>query len=358
MTCPSCGARVPDGARFCPECGQRLVVAPEERRLVTVVMADLVGFTNYSEAADPEQVKRLVDQCFERLVKDFSTFGGRLDKIVGDEIVALFGTPVAHEDDAERAVRAALRMHETLALVAEEIGVPVQMRVGVNTGEVLVGAMRAGGESTVMGDVVNTAQRLADRRRSRRGDRRLGDLRRDAVTCVEYEALGLLTVRGRDEPIEAYRGDVCSPHRVAAGPADARRSSAATTRSTRCATCSRWRAARNRAQLVLLYGDAGVGKSRLANEISRSRGGGARRARVLIGHCVPYGDTNVFGPVAEVLREACGIEGMGGTTDARSLVVAAVNATLGFDNAVPSVLPKTSTARRMRVNGSSKASCT
>ena len=81
---------------------------------------------DFAETADPEQVKRLVDRCFERLVTDITTFGGRLDKIVGDEIVALFGAPVAHEDDAERAVRAALRMHETLAAVAEEIGVPVQ----------------------------------------------------------------------------------------------------------------------------------------------------------------------------------------------------------------------------------------
>src|SRR4051794_12313206 len=121
MTCPSCGAPVPDGARFCPECGQRLIIAADERRLVTVLMADLVGFTALSAGSDPEQVKRLVDASFERLVADIAEFGGTLDKIVGDEIVAQFGAPVAHEDDAERAVRAALRMHQTLAGLAPQL---------------------------------------------------------------------------------------------------------------------------------------------------------------------------------------------------------------------------------------------
>src|SRR6266567_468700 len=92
--------------------------------------------------ADPEQIKRLVDHCFEQLVADITAFGGRLDKIVGDEIIALFGAPIAHEDDAERAVRAALRMQETMQRVAAEMGIPVQVRIGVNSGEVLVGAMR------------------------------------------------------------------------------------------------------------------------------------------------------------------------------------------------------------------------
>src|SRR4029079_15066805 len=160
MTCPACGASVPEGARFCPECGQRLVAAPDERRLVTVLMADLVGYTSMAEAADPEQVKNFVDRCFQRLIADVTAFGGRLDKIVGDQIVAQFGAPIAHEDDAERAVRAALRMQDTLGEMAPQLGVTVQMRVGVNTGEVLVGALRAGGDPTVMGDVVNTAQRL------------------------------------------------------------------------------------------------------------------------------------------------------------------------------------------------------
>src|SRR5215470_14504463 len=121
MSCPACGVPVPEGARFCSECGQRLVAAPDERRLVTVLMADLVGFTAMSAASDPEQVKLLVDHCFERLVADVTACGGRLDKIVGDELVAMFGAPVAHEDDAERAVRAALRMQETLTALTPEL---------------------------------------------------------------------------------------------------------------------------------------------------------------------------------------------------------------------------------------------
>src|SRR5262252_7895838 len=103
MTCGSCGANAPEEARFCPSCGHTLVTRPDERRIATVLFADLVGFTTFSESADPENVKNLVDRCFERLVADVTAFGGQVDKIVGDAVVALFGAPVAHEDDAERA---------------------------------------------------------------------------------------------------------------------------------------------------------------------------------------------------------------------------------------------------------------
>src|SRR5579862_4386380 len=211
MTCPACGATTAAGARFCQECGQRLVATLEERRLVTVLMADLVGFTTISAESDPEQVKRLVDHCFERFVVDITAYGGRLDKIVGDELVALFGAPVAHEDDAERAVRAALRMHDTLSDVAGEIQMPVQVRIGINTGEVLVGAMRAGGDPTAMGDVVNTAQRL--QKLGAPGDVIVGSATELATRdAIRYEPLGEVTLRGREEPVHAFRAlDALAP---------------------------------------------------------------------------------------------------------------------------------------------------
>src|SRR6476646_2319580 len=204
MTCPACGATTAAGARFCQECGQRLGVSLEERRLATVLMADLVGFTTFSAGADPEHIKRLVDHCFEQLVADITEFGGRLAKIVGDEIIAIFGAPIAHEDDAERAVRAALRMQETMQTVATEVGIPVQVRIGVNSGEVLVGALRAGGDPTAMGDVVNTAQRLG--KRGAPGHLTMGPATALATRqAIRYESLGADGLRGREEPIEAFR---------------------------------------------------------------------------------------------------------------------------------------------------------
>src|SRR6476659_3854468 len=133
-------------SRVCPACGHSLVARPDQRRVATMLFADLVGFTSLSETADPEHIKNLVDGCFERLATEITTFGGQVDKVIGDALVALFGAPVAHEDDAERAVRAALRMQERLAEMRAESGTEMRLRSGVNTGEVLVGALRAGGD--------------------------------------------------------------------------------------------------------------------------------------------------------------------------------------------------------------------
>jgi class 3 adenylate cyclase/tetratricopeptide (TPR) repeat protein len=302
MTCPACGAPVPEGARFCSECGQRLVAAVDERRLVTVLMADLVGFTAFSAASDPEQVKRLVDACFEALVSDIVDFGGRLDKIVGDEIVALFGAPVAHEDDAERAVRAALRMHATLAALAPDLGIGVEMRVGVNTGEVLVGAMRAGGDPTVMGDVVNTAQRLE--KLANPGEVIAGPATFAATRAsIRYEELGPQGLRGRDEPVDAYRAlEAPQPP----GRRRVREQMPLVGRDAEIAALEQvvaMAARRRRAHLVLLSGEAGVGKSRLASELGL-RAARDHGAEVLHGQCVPYGDANVFVAMAEALRRA------------------------------------------------------
>ncbi len=301
-------------------------MAADERRLVTVLMADLVGFTALSAGSDPEQVKRLVDACFDALVADIVDFGGHLDKIVGDEVVALFGAPVAHEDDAERAVRAALRMHETLAALAPDLGIRVRMRVGVNTGEVLVGAMRAGGEATVMGDVVNTAQRLE--KLAGPGEVIVGPATYAATrAAIRYDALGPQGLRGREEPVESYRA-IEAP--APPGRRQAREQAPLLGRDAEVATLEQvvtMAARRGRAQLVLLSGEAGVGKSRLASEIgllaARDLG-----ATVLTGQCVPYGDANAFVAVAESLRRAVDCDDGDAEVELRARVVERVSATL------------------------------
>ena len=161
FVCPSCASPFPEGARFCPSCGHSLGVARGRSGASSPSCSPTwSGFTSQAERMDPEQVKSLVDGLFQRLVEDVTSFGGRVDKILGDAIVALFGAPVAHEDDAERAVRASLRMQRSITELVADLDLPIRMRIGVNTGEVLVGALRAGGDYTAMGDVVNTASRL------------------------------------------------------------------------------------------------------------------------------------------------------------------------------------------------------
>jgi class 3 adenylate cyclase/tetratricopeptide (TPR) repeat protein len=328
MSCPACGATVPEAARFCPECGNRLVVAPDERRLVTVLMADLVGFTSLSEAADPEHVKRLVDRCVERLVVDLVAFGGRLDKVVGDEIVAQFGAPVAHEDDAERAVRAALQMHETLARLSSELGVPVQMRIGVNTGEVLVGSLAHGGETTVMGDVVNIASRLQTS--AEPGQVVVGPATYAATRdAIRYRPLGALPVKGREVPVEAFAAIAAA---APPGGRTVRHRAPLVGRDDELGAllhALRVTARRSRAHFVLLQGDAGVGKSRLATELSAAAGT-EFGARTLVGHCAPYGDSNVFAPYAEALRHACGVEPLESAKASAPKIATAVASTLAL----------------------------
>jgi class 3 adenylate cyclase/tetratricopeptide (TPR) repeat protein len=300
MPCPACGTPAPDGARFCPSCGRALVVRQDERRVATVLFADLVGFTTYSEGADPEHVKQLVDRCFQRLVNDVADFGGQVDKIVGDAIVALFGAPLAHEDDAERAVRTALRMQRTLAELRLQHGIAVEMRIGVNSGEVLVGALRAGGDYTAMGDVVNTASRLQTQ--AAPGEVLVGPETYAVTTgVVRYEPRGLVSIRGREAPVEVWRA---VEEAVPPGQRRIRPRAPLVGRAVELelvAGALRNAVARHRAQLVLLTGEAGVGKTRLGLEL-RSIAQHEHEAKVLLGHCVPYGEANVWFPLAEALR--------------------------------------------------------
>src|SRR5918994_1778921 len=175
MSCAACGTENPADAQFCMACGARLERRcgncggpappelerpPEERRQVTVLFADLSGYTAVAERMDPEAVKALIDRALMRLGQEVERYGGMVDKYIGDNVMAIFGAPVAHEDDAERAVRAGLGMQAAMAEVNEGLppGEHMDLRVGVNTGEVLAGSV--GQDYTVIGDTVNVAARL------------------------------------------------------------------------------------------------------------------------------------------------------------------------------------------------------
>jgi class 3 adenylate cyclase len=201
--CPSCAAQIPAGARFCPACGTRLEAGGEERRVLTVLFADLVDSTRLVESLDPEAARGQLDMLFQRLATEVHRCGGTLEKYVGDAILAVFGFPTAHGDDAARAVRAALAMRDAARTVAiEAADFQPSLRIGLDTGEVMVGT-RAG-DLRVAGDAVHTAARIqqaaerdqvlvsARTRRAVRDRLRTGQPRR-------------IEVRGRRRPVEVSR---------------------------------------------------------------------------------------------------------------------------------------------------------
>ncbi|MEX0875325.1 MAG: adenylate/guanylate cyclase domain-containing protein [Actinomycetota bacterium] len=304
--CSSCAADLPAGAKFCPSCGAVITARADERRIVTVLFADVVGFTPMSEDLDPEQVKRMLDRCFEGLAADVLAHGGRVDKIVGDEIMAVFGAPVAHEDDPERAVRAGLQMQRTLGEHTEETGSKVRMRIGINTGEVVVGGLRGGADVTALGDVVNIAKRLQTS--AEPGDVLVGAATYASTSeVIAYDDLESLSVKGRGAPVDAWRA------LEALGPPGFRPGRMRTPLFGRKAELGMlWQAlgtavSQRNPHLVLLVGEAGVGKTRLveeAVEMARVQ----HDALVIEGRCLPYGEANPWWPVAEALRQACGID--------------------------------------------------
>jgi class 3 adenylate cyclase/tetratricopeptide (TPR) repeat protein len=270
-----------------------------------VLFADIVGFTSLSETLDPEQVKNLVDRTFERLVTEIQAYGGVVDKFIGDALVALFGAPIAHEDDPERAVRAALQMQAVVTSNPDLLGTGVQMRIGVNTGEVLVGALRAGGDYTAMGDVVNTAQRLESA--ARPGSVFVGEPTYLATrNTIRYDEVEALEAKGKEQPLPAWEArDALLPPGYRQ-----RRDTPLVGRDAELGTLRHAveiAVERRRAHFILLLGEAGVGKTRLAEEVAQLAACN-HDAVVLEGRCVPYGEANVWWPVAEALRQACGFE--------------------------------------------------
>src|SRR5215218_8923548 len=211
QSCPSCGATAPPEARFCMSCGEPLGEPavrprerpPEERRQVTVLFADLSGYTSVAERMDPEAVKALIDRVLLRLGEEVERYGGTVDKYIGDNVMAIFGAPVAHEDDEERAVRAGLGMQDAMGEVNEGLpdGVHFALRVGVNTGEVLAGAV--GHYYNDTGTTENVAARLQTA--AQPGSVTVGERTMRATSAaVRYEPLAPLELKGKSEPVPAW----------------------------------------------------------------------------------------------------------------------------------------------------------
>jgi class 3 adenylate cyclase/tetratricopeptide (TPR) repeat protein len=303
--CMACNRPVPAGARFCPSCGTGVMKADaalEERRVVTVLFADLVGYTSLAEHLDPERVKRLVESCFERLVSDIELFGGRVDKLLGDAIVALFGAPVAHEDDAERAVRAALRIQDTLARYVEETQADqLRMRIGINTGEVLVGTL-VGSDYTAMGDVVNTASRLQALAPP-------GGVLVGAATIalcppsIHRQPFDVTRIRGREQDEQSWLITGADPAGIRPVRCDVQFIGRQHERQLLDAAVQLVR--NGHSGVVSVIGEAGAGKSRLADEIIGPLEG---EAIVLRTACAPYGDGSVWAPVVTGIAALFGLD--------------------------------------------------
>ena len=324
--CPSCGTPAPAEARFCMTCGSALdvpvgpgpaprapgpetvTIPPEERRQVTVLFADLSGYTAFAERMDPEAVKSLVDRALLRLGHEVERYGGTVDKYIGDNVMAIFGAPVAHEDDVERAVRAGLGMQAAMTEVNDGLpdGAHFALRVGVNTGEVLAGAV--GDAYTVVGDTVNVASRLQTA--ARPGSVTVGErTMRSTDAAVEYTALEPLDLKGKAERVPAWEAIGLIAEHSVRRVSPASESPLVGRRQELDALDSLYeRVVREgSSHLVTVVGEAGVGKSRLLREFERRLEEHPSKPTVRTGRCLPYGSGIVFWALGEVLRAECGI---------------------------------------------------
>jgi class 3 adenylate cyclase/tetratricopeptide (TPR) repeat protein len=288
-----------------PRSYTRLVV--EARKTVTIVFVDVSGSTSLGERLDPEALRRVMERYFAEARSVLERHGGTVEKFIGDAVMACFGIPAAHEDDALRAVRAAAELRERLAALNEEFarepGVRLRVRTGVNTGEAVVGDVE-GGQFFATGDAVNVASRVEGA--AQPGEILLGPITYRLVReAVRVEALEPLELRGNRESVEAWRlvevlPDVPAFTRRLDAPFVGRRPELADLRGA-------FERSRDEGacELVTVVGAPGIGKSRLAREFLASLGG---VGRVLVGRCLPYGEGITYWPLVEVVRQAAGAE--------------------------------------------------
>jgi class 3 adenylate cyclase/tetratricopeptide (TPR) repeat protein len=322
--CPACGAEHRAGARFCDACGTALA-APEpavgapgpvaaaaaesaaELRVVSVLFVDLVGYTALSESRDPEDARELLSRYFETARTIAARYGGVVEKFIGDAVMAVWGTPTAREDDAERAVRAGLELVEAVAAFGAAVGAPeLRARAGVVTGQ--VAAVVGAGEALVVGDRVNTASRVQSL--AAPGSVYVDEVTRGAsAAAIAYEDTGEHRVRGKAEPLRLWRAV-----RVVAGAGGAQREEGLQAPFLGRDAELRLRkdllhqgVDRGTARLVAVSGAAGVGKSRLRREFEHYSDGLAQDILWHSGRCLSYGDGVAYWALAEMVRQRLGI---------------------------------------------------
>jgi predicted ATPase/class 3 adenylate cyclase len=314
-TCPSCGAENAPGQKFCGECGAALTATPPpqpkaaasppqaERRLVSVLFADLVGFTAASEERDAEETRELLSRYFEQAKTLIERYGGTVEKFIGDAVMAVWGTPVAQEDDAERAVRAAL---DLVAAVAE-LHPALKARAGVLTGEAAV-TLGAEGQGMVAGDLVNTASRIQSA--ADPGAVLVGEAtKRAAEAAIVFEDSGTHALKGKAEPVQLWRAlRVVGLRGGAAKSTGLEPPFVGRDRELRLVKELYHASSEDRkAHLVSVVGIGGIGKSRLSWEFEKYIDGLAGDVWWHSGRCLAYGDGVAFWALAEMIRGRAGI---------------------------------------------------
>jgi class 3 adenylate cyclase/tetratricopeptide (TPR) repeat protein len=329
VLCPACGAPNAPGGKFCNECGNGLTSAQvgvpvaaaitsraptvpaepvAERRLVSVLFADLVGFTALSETRDPEEVRELLSRYFDTCRRLIELYGGTVEKFIGDAVMAVWGTPTATEDDAERAVRAGLDLVAAVSALGDEVGAPeLRARAGVLTGEAAVN-LAAVGEGMVAGDLVNTASRVQSV--AEPGSVFVGDsTRRASERAIVYEDAGSFELKGKEGETSLWRA-----MRVVSGVGGSLKSE-----GLEAPFVGRDRELRQikdlfhicaeekRAQLVSVTGIAGIGKSRLAWEFYKYFDGLSQIVYWHRGRCLSYGEGVTYWALADMVRMRCRI---------------------------------------------------
>jgi class 3 adenylate cyclase/tetratricopeptide (TPR) repeat protein len=315
VVCSNCGQENPEGARFCNNCaaplGAEHEAAREERKVVTVFFADLVGFTGRAEQLDPEDVRGMLSPYYARLRAEIERFGGTVEKFIGDAVMAVFGAPIAHEDDPERAVRAALAVREAIQELNEaDPSLDLHVRIAVNTGEAVValGARPTEGEAMVAGDVVNTAARLQT---AAPVDGILAGeaTYRATQRTIEYAESDPVAAKGKADPVQVWEAVAA---RARYGVDVQQRGGAPLVgrqAELNLLTDALERAQRERMpQLLTLVGVPGIGKSRLVWELAQSVD--ANPDLVVFwrqGRSLPYGEGVAFWAVAEMVKAQAAI---------------------------------------------------